>query len=317
MLDRCGRGSSWFYWMHAGWEAYSRFYDHRHFDPGHASRTRGCPRPCLKKPNPEPWGVANGLDVRPQAGDRVAGDQSSTTGRSRVSPRFPIHQFRSRAVPKAAATAAPRGVMGNAQTHCVQLPNTLAFVRGAMGHTVSDEDYVQFAGELIVGHGPLIARAWRLLQTSDVTGRREVASQLETLAGQRVETGPLKGLLFGDPRRFLIDLVMQLRLKAACDEFCAASESRQDITEPFARFVTAARVWQGQHGYKNYWYWPRLGEALRRLESPPVNAVLDQLLSLPTPFERMPGATPFERVRNGLRASETFTPRLLDAMDSR
>ena len=51
----------------------------------------------------------------------------------------------------AGATGAPGGVVGNAQTHCVQLPNTFAFVRGAKGQPVSEADYVQFAnGSLIL-----------------------------------------------------------------------------------------------------------------------------------------------------------------------
>lgn len=313
MLNRLRPGIELYYWMHAGWEAYSNFYATGSLILGSDAEHEDALR-RLKDLNPEPWGVANGLAYARKLGieSRVV---SFNYGLIEGEPSFPFTGFSPKQVSKGAAAEAPRGVMGNAQTHCIQLPNTLAFVRGAMGRTVSDEEYVQFADQLVVGHGPLIVRAWRLLQTSDAATMREVASQLETLAGQRLETGRLKGLLFGDPQRFLIDLVMQLRLKAACDEFCAASERRQDIAEPFARFITAARLWQGRHGYKNYWYWPRLAEALRRLESPPVNAILDQLLSLPTPFERMPGGTPFERVRNGLRASETFTPRLLDAMD--
>ena len=50
----------------------------------------------------------------------------------------------------------PAGVMGNAQTHCVQLPNTFAFARGATGKPVTEADYVAFADDLIVGQGQTI-----------------------------------------------------------------------------------------------------------------------------------------------------------------
>ena len=40
------------------------------------------------------------------------------------------------------ALPGPRGVMGNAQTHCIQLPNTFAFARGAAGKPVAEADYV-------------------------------------------------------------------------------------------------------------------------------------------------------------------------------
>jgi hypothetical protein len=60
--------------------------------------------------------------------------------------------------------------------------------------------------------------------------------------------------LVGDVQRLLIDLVMPLRLKAACDEFCAVSGSTQDIEGSFAGLVRSVRLWQGPHGYRNYWY---------------------------------------------------------------
>jgi hypothetical protein len=53
--------------------------------------------------------------------------------------------------------------MGNAQTHCLQLPNTFAFARGAAGLPLGEQDYVRFADDLIPGQGTLIVQAWRAL----------------------------------------------------------------------------------------------------------------------------------------------------------
>ena len=48
-------------------------------------------------------------------------------------PSFPMTNFGGKAAFNAGAARAPGGVVGNAQTHCVQLPNTFAFARGARG----------------------------------------------------------------------------------------------------------------------------------------------------------------------------------------
>jgi hypothetical protein len=126
------------------------------------------------------------------------------------------------------------------------------------------------------------------------------------LSKGNLSTGPLKGLLFGDPQRFLTDLVMQLRLKAAFDEFVSAADHDRDPKAPFQCFVATAESWQKQHGYECAWSWPRLGETLRRLRSPAINAVLD---------EKGEGPTPFDRVENQLRKMETYTSRLIAAME--
>ena len=71
------------------------------------------------------------------------------------------------------------------------------------------------------------------------------------------------------------------------------------------RFVSAASAWQGRHGYRNHWGWPRLRQALKALGSPDLDRELD-----PEPA----GATPFERVQARYFRTETQTVRLLEAM---
>jgi hypothetical protein len=144
-------------------------------------------------------------------------------------PSFPITNFGGDGACKAGGTKAPRGVMGNAQTHCVQLPNTFAFARGATGKPVTDADYASFADDLILGQGQIIVQAWKAIAGEDPAAKRETAEKLDVLARRELPTGRLKGLLFGDPARFLTDLVMQLRLKAAFDDFVAASDSDRDV----------------------------------------------------------------------------------------
>lgn len=55
-------------------------------------------------------------------------------------------------------------------------------------------------------------------------------------------------------------------------------------------------------------------ETLRKLDSKAVDHVLDYLDVWGNWFERNQGATPFERIKNGYRNVETYTPQLLAAM---
>ena len=83
----------------------------------------------------------------------------------------------------------------------------------------------------------------------------------------------------------------------------------QEQHQAFRAFVAAITAWQARHGFSGHWRWPALQEALRRLDAPATNAVLATLRIVSEE-----GATPFERVKNGLAALETFTPRLIAAM---
>jgi len=316
MLTQLRPGIELYYWMHAGWQAYARLYSTGVFKWGTADEARDV-LTRLKKLNPEPWGITvNTLASLFPPPDRThlaiatrLGLASRAIGFSygaiEGEPTFPMTNFGGDHAFNAGGTKAPRGVMGNAQTHCVQLPNTFAFSRGATGKPVTESDYVGFANDLIVGRGPVIVDGWKALASDDLAAKREMATKLEEVSRTDLATGPLEGLLFGDPRRFLSDLVMMLRLKAAFNDFVAAVDSDRDVKSSLQRFATAAEVWQKQHGYQCAWFWPKLTESLLRLKSPVIDAVVN---------EKGQGQTPFERVEDRLRITETYTPRLLAAM---
>jgi hypothetical protein len=318
MLDRLRPGIELYYWMHAGWEAYCRFYSTGVFKWGTAEEAKDVLN-RLQELNPEPWGITvNTLAEFFPPPDRThlaiaskLGLASRAVGFSygaiEGEPTFPMTNFGRERALKAGETKAPQGVVGNAQTHCVQLPNTFAFARGATGRPLNENDYVEFAEELITGRGQLIVRAWQALAGDSPVAKRDMAEQLVALSKGDLPVGRLKGLLFGDPRRFAMDLVMQLRLKAAFDDLVVGTNSDRDVKTLLQKFVTAATVWQAQHGYQCAWSWPGLHETLRKLRSPAIDAVLD---------EKGKGRTPFERVQDQLRKTETFTPRLIAAMRS-
>jgi len=136
---------------------------------------------------------------------------------------------------------------------------------------------------------------------------------LSSLSGSGLKAGPLKGLLFGDPARFIHDLVLQLRMASALYKFRAAvyssKHSTRMIKQTMSSFIDAAQAWQQTTGYTNSWLWQPMDETLRRLNAAPVNAVLATHT-----WSSEEGSTPFEKVKNGLARMESYTTRLIAAM---
>jgi len=231
-------------------------------------------------------------------------------------PSYPMTNFTGDAAFARGAARAPGGVVGNAQTHCVQLPNTFAFARGAKGQLVSEADYIQFANDLISGQGQLLVGAWKALAGTDSTLMRTQADNLAALRPENLTPGPLKGLLFGSPQRFVSDLIYELRMKAACLDLVAASKEKVD-KDKFRAFLVATKGWEGQHGYQAVGLvgsLPGLEQTLIKLKSPAINKLLAELNNehITTQGE---GNTPFERHNDLYRRWDTHTPRLIAAME--
>ncbi len=303
LFDRLRPGIELICWMHAGWEAYCRFYQTGNFAMG-TDAEFGAVLEALAARNPEPWGLANGLHCAQSLGlaERVI---LFSYGAIEGEPSFPLTNFGGEGAYRAGSQPGPRGVMGNAQTHCLQLPNTFAFARGAQGKPVGEADYVEFAERLIRGRGEELVRAWQGLGGVEPGLMLERAAELEGWGEGTLEAGDLSGLLLGSAPRLVKDLVLQLRFKAHLEVFCAAVAAGRPGREELGRFSRAADQWQAVHGYENRWRCPPLTEALKQLHSP----VLDQVLD----FE--PEAlTPFGRVQASYLAEETHTPRMLAAL---
>lgn len=297
LFDRLRPGIELNYWVHAGWPAYGRYYATSEFKSGTEPEFLEAFK-LLAQANPEPWGLAGGLRYAPKAGltERVL---SLNYGRIEGEPSFPITNFGGDTAWQGGKDMGPRGVMGNAQTHCVQLPNTFAFARGAQGIPVTDGDYETFANGLIPGRGGLILEAWKALAGSSPSAMRATASKLEAVPASNLKTGPLRGLLFGSPSRFLNDLVLQLRLRAATEEFYTDTTPAR-----LAAFAESAERWQRQHGYENRWYWPALYKALEKFDEPEIREAIEPVIN----------EKGFDHVRRHYYLRETMTPRMLDAM---
>ena len=316
------------YWMHMGWEAFSRYEKTGQFRWGNPTEAEDVLR-RLKQLDMSPWRITihtlnpppNGTDLKLAEEMGLASNALTFNyGAMEAEPSFPMTNFGADTAFKAGQLSAPGGVVGNAQTHCVQLPNTFAFARGAEGKALPSEgDYVEFANQLIQGEGKLIVQSWRALAGSDPGTMRTMAVKLAALDHQKLIPGPLRGLLFGDPVRFITDIAMELRLRAAFDDFVDASARSRNIQPSFRAFVAAAETYEKRTGYPCLWNWPKLDVSLRRLGSPAIDKILDEkqfLTEIPanqdTPYTL--GSAYHNRYSDGLMAIETSTPRLIEAM---
>jgi len=312
MFDKVRPGIELNYWVLVGWPGYCRFYETGDLkistdEEFHEIFT------LLKERNPEPWGLATHATHGEEQLGLTPRVLSFRYGGIEAEPSFPLTNFKisifgGGSAYEAGKKLGPRGVMGNAQTHCVQLPNTFAFARGAAGKSLTDADYEQFADDLIPGLGQTIFNAWQLLNSTDPAAMNKQADELAGLADARLKPGPLRGLLFNDPRRFVNDLAMMLRLKAAVEAINTAVNGKENILPAFRTLVVVATTWQMQHGYQDRWGYPRMFAALRKLNVESINKILEVRHSIKE------GVTGFDRARLGLALAETHTTRLLSAM---
>jgi hypothetical protein len=312
MLDSLRPGIELDYWIDWGWPAYGRFYATGNLKKGLESEYLDALK-TLRHADPEPWGLANGLSYARKLGlgSRVI---SFNYGRIEGEPSFPMTNFGGDGAYRAGSELGPRGVMGNAQTHCVQLPNTFAFSRGATGQRPPAEaDYVQFADRLIAGKGRIIVNAWEAVSGKDAAQMRSAAKALRRATSGPLQTGPLRGLLLGDPHRFLSDLIMQLDAKAAYEDFLRATVTQRNVKQALGAFLAAMETWQKQNGFQGDWHWEGLEPALKTLHSQEIDEIFRINICLLT---CPPGAKPtgYRDVKEFLYKDETMTTRLLAAM---
>lgn len=300
------------YWCWAGWQAYCRYYATGEFTDAPEKEFLDTLN-MLKDRNPEPWGIARGLEYA-----RKAGLQSKVInfsyGAIEGEPAFPITNFGRHALGDPYASGrelGPRGTQANAQSHCIQLPGTFAFSRGAQGLPLTDADYLKFADDLIVGQGEAILAGWKAIAGLDSEPMKQAAARLTPLSKTKLQLGPLKGLLFGDGRRFVSDLAIMLRVKAACLDFMAAADANRPLRGPLAELITWFDRWQVITGYDAWWAWQAGGDVNARLLKLNSPALTGFLRNSGTAFMKTGVGTPAERLAAGDYRNETETLQLL------
>ena len=305
------------YWMLAGWESYNRFWAAQQSDSGE--------RPemwddwhgedfvetltLLRDTVPEPWSLFAWLDPHMDAisalgmEDRVMYYPYATV---EGEPSFPLTNCDPERIAEilspANLTKGPRGVLANAQTHCLQLPNTYMFAHFAKGGTIDTLDLEAFAEKVLPGHGPLVAHAWMAIADHDAPAQRAAAEDLRERVGGTLPRGEYAGLLFGDADRFLVDLAMNLDLRAALIDMKAAMDADREVTSAVRDVLDHVRPYQQRLGFVDAYGGPlheEFNQQLARLGVPEIDEVLGQFSDW-----RDPG------VRHGI------VPRLLDVTEA-
>jgi hypothetical protein len=134
----------------------------------------------------------------------------------------------------------------------------------------------------------------------DPDAERCAAEQLRKQSGGDHEKGPCSGLLFGDADRFLIDLAMNLELRASLIDMKSAIDAARNVKSAVRKTMNFLRPYQERVGFVDAYGGPLHVEFNQQLERLGV-AEIDKVLTLFSDW-RDPG------VRNGIVA------RLLDAV---
>jgi len=191
---------------------------------------------------PEPWGLYVNNLTHFEATERLGLQEKRLQlpyGLIEGEPTFPLTNWGpahldkvvNRYFPDYSPEQFPRGRMGNAQTHCLQLPHTYLFAHLAQGRALDTADLEGFAADLLPGCADLVARAWSLLEEDAPEEQMELAGLVELAARGDQPTGRFRGLLFGDGARFLIDLAMNLQVRARLYNLSIAVECGRGIVE--------------------------------------------------------------------------------------
>ena len=282
------------YWMWSGWEATCRFWSATADDPAaeHPAQTAAefaRTLEMIRQRVPEPWWVLASFDSHHAAlGITGLGDKAlwNPYGLIEGEPSFPMTNVHvDKLAQKLTAenlARRPRGVIGNSQTHCLQLPLTFVFGELARGVPVADIDLRSFAERLLPGLGETIAAAWELVESTDAAPQRAAAKDVQDAVWSIGEVGDLGGLLFGSPERFMTDLAMNLEVRAATNdlvhaEHVAEADSAGHVTAALRDMLDVLVPYQQRVGFTDACHGPlydALSEVLSKLDDDGLNAAL-------------------------------------------
>jgi hypothetical protein len=299
LFRRFNKHASFAYWMLYGWETYNKFW----------ARIAACndKDSVLKHPSPaseldvdvfvetltllrdrlaEPWRVYVGFDEHFEATERLGmADKRAyfPYGLIEREPSFPLIEYSLPAITagisRVPASARPCGLLGNAQTHCLQLPNLYLFAHFARGGTEDNVAIDDFGDNLLPGHGAMLARAWRAIAGNDPQAQRSLAAAVRSRMGGSHRLGPCSGMLFGDADRFLGDLADNLSVRAALIELGSTLIRGQEPRPALQQFLACFGDYQRRTGFVDAYggtLYRLLNEPLARLGDERVDRVLRQ-----------------------------------------
>ena len=251
MLDTLRPGIRLYYWMWAGWT------DAPRFDPEWRDTPQACWREALARIvalNPEPWGIMACWPGHFSVIEELGQEQRTlyfAYNTIEHEPDFPFTncdpEFIQRAFDQVPPDGFPVGVMGNAQSHCLQMPHTYFFRHFADGGASEDMDLAGFADDVLPGHGAVLSAAWLALGGEDCAALESAAAELAThppLTG-----GKYIGLYLGQPDRLVGDLVAQIKLKIAILKLRDRLAGNDSFATELQEMVMTLAAWAQQHGY--------------------------------------------------------------------
>ncbi|HDZ19971.1 hypothetical protein LCGC14_0095510 [marine sediment metagenome] len=313
------------YWMWSGWDATCRFWAAADEDgeADHPAQTADEFVQTLQQIAervPEPWWVLASFPSHNEALD-ATGLRSKAMwnpyGLIEGEPTFPLTNYHVDKVAETVTSAElaryPLGVMGNSQTHCLQLPLTYAFSRLAQGAPRDEIDLKGFAERLVPGLGQTISAGWELIESDDADAQRAAAKRVQDAVWSVDGIGALGGLLFGGPERFMTDLAMNLEVRAAINDL-THSDSPDHMAGALRSMLDVVTPYQRRLGFTDACYGPlyaALSDVLGKLDDDGLNTALARWTDWSDPT-----------VRNGafvalLDAAESFCRRSGSEMEAK
>jgi len=252
------------YWMWFGWETVNRFLEITAAggdapmaadDEEEFTRTLS----LIRKRIPEPWWLYHCRTVHDRPIDALGLRDRALWfpyGLLEGEPTFPLINCDPAGLGQAITAdrldRCRRGAMGNLQNHCLQLPHTYIFSHLAQGGLPETVDLARFADELLPRQGEVIAEGWQALESRDAGRLHAAIDAITALIGQPRREGRLAGLLFHDSDRFLVDLAMNLGVRAALVELNAEPPP----TALLRKTLDTVRAYQQRTGFVDSCYGP-------------------------------------------------------------
>jgi hypothetical protein len=302
------------YWMLVGWENYNRFWaetaaakpgegpQHVTIDAETFERTLS----LMKQQIAEPWGVLASMPQHLAATAKLGLADKRLFfpyGIVEGEPSFQLTNFTPDAVRAAAgqwsAQEYPRGIMANAQSHILQLPNTYFFASAVRPHS-APASLADFAEQLIPGAAATLTAGWQALAAGP-EAQRAAAIAVRQRRGKPRGAGRCSGLMFADADRYLTDLADNLDIQADLADVRAAFAAGNDPRAALRKFLTDFRPYQSRIGFADACGGPLTADILLPLVQRRA-AGFDRIL------------TEFNGWQN-LAARHGVIPRLLDALD--
>lgn len=277
-----------YYWMHVGWESYNQWWEE-------AERSAEFPPFRWEKKNwlevvsalndsgLKNWGLFAGHPLHIEVVEAMGASNRALYypyGVVEGEPTFPLTNCHPEVVAHYLAaydrTKTERGAIANSQSHVVQLPNTYLFAHLAKGGAIDSADLAAFARGLVPEIGDTIAGGWRALWPGDDTAKmRKLADELASHENDQFSAGPHSGLLLGGANRYVTDLALQLRFRAASVDIIRALSEDEDASDKLKTLIPAWSAWQARTGFNDaYGDAQGLLPALRKLGDPQADAVL-------------------------------------------